>query len=52
VKDLKKNSNYIKIIIFEFPYWELLRIYVGDRRSRDRMVVGFTIIYASNAYHH
>jgi len=24
----------------------------GDRRSRDRMIVGFTTTYAISAYHH
>jgi hypothetical protein len=25
---------------------------IGGRRSRDRMVVGFTTTYAISAYHH
>jgi hypothetical protein len=29
-----------------------LLIYLGDRHSRDRMVVGFTTTYAISAYHH
>ena len=27
-------------------------IYTWGRRSRDRMLVGFTTTYASSAYHH
>ena len=26
--------------------------YIGDRRGRDRIVVGFTTTYAIGAYHH
>ena len=39
------------IFIFEFSDWERLHIYVGDRRSRDRMVVGFTTTSAISTYH-
>jgi len=27
-------------------------LFVGGRRGRDRMVVGFTTTYAISAYHH
>ena len=31
--------------------FKLLQKTAGDRRGRDRMVVGFTTIYAISAYH-
>jgi hypothetical protein len=38
-------------IMFSFSdYWYIVLSY-GGRRGRDRMVVGFTIIYAISAYH-
>ena len=39
-------------VFFEFSDWELLHIYVGGRRNRDRMVVGFTTTYAISTDHH
>ena len=35
---------------FEFSDWEFLHIYVGNRRSRDRMVVEFTTTSAISTY--
>ena len=34
------------LCIFEFSVWELVHIFnVGDRRGRDRMVIGFKTLY-------
>jgi hypothetical protein len=30
----------------------IFTIYIGGRRGRDRMVVGFQTTYVINAYHH
>ena len=38
-------------LYFWISWLELLHIYVGDRRSRDRMVVGFTTTSALSTYH-
>jgi len=39
----------IVILVIEIG---LLSLKVGDRRGRDRMIVGFTTTYAIHAYHH
>ena len=36
--------------LFGFPFFDFERGLCG--RGRDRMVVGFTTIYAISAYHH
>ena len=33
------------------PDWQCINDVIRSRRGRDRMVIGFTTIYAINAYH-
>ena len=43
-------QNKIVLILF-LSLWQELPVF-KDRRNLDRMVVGFTTIYAISAYHH
>jgi len=39
--------------IFTDNMWSCLVLWIiGDRRGRDRIVVGFITTYAINSYHH
>jgi hypothetical protein len=44
--------KYFKIKILDISKYLNSHVFLGGRRGRDRMVVGFTITYATIAYHH
>jgi hypothetical protein len=44
--------KYFKIKIIDISKYLNSHIWLGGRRGRHRMVVGFTTTYAITAYHH